>query len=881
MQQQDSSAVEPPAVDPAECEREPIHRLGEVQPHGGLLLLDAGATRILRAAGDLAGCLGQDAAALPGRAAAGILPAALLAALPGVAAGRALPLDPPPLPGFEVLAHRTAEGILLELAAPLGGTPGDPTGPVAAALAELDLAGGNLFRAAQALAHGVAAVAGCQRVVIYRFLPDWSGEVIAERRQPHQAPLLGLRYPPSDVPAQARALYRSNLVRVVIDAQASPAPLHPPGAAPDLGMALLRSAARVHLGYLNNMGVRATLTASLMVEGQLWGMIACHHDAAWLPPAAQRAAVQALATGFAAAVLRAGTEAAAATDRRVAEATAMLDAATAPGLLTRLLLGPAGLAAHAGADGIAWVDATRILGLGLTPPNGWLRAMAAVMAAAPTGTLRAETSLAPLDGVAPGAATGMLAAGLPGAGLLALFRREYVHDVHWGGDPAEPLRRGPDGRLQPRRSFTLTRQTMLGTGRPWDAADHAILAAAVARLAADQAAGPATAEAAWQAVLALADAAGEAPEGLAGLLLPQAGVTLIGGEDAAAPTLAVSAGLARLLGATPHRLVGRPWGEVAQALGIAHGFGAAMQRGQATIEAWSPQDGPVTLWLRQEPALRLQGPGLDRSFAAILVEDETRVVRLTAALATAAKEADLARLTRVAILRNTNHELRTPLNAILGFGELVEGRHIDERDIETLRAYGREIVSAGQHQLAIIENMLDLSMIESSPGARPEEAPYDLAATLREAVEQCRPLLDAAGIHFACLGAEAAMPWRGDARMVRQALVNLLGNAAKFTPPLGEVRCRLRGIGTGAGAVAEITVTDSGPGITPEQQRHLFQAFVQGDHSRTRAHGGLGLGLFISRSFIERQGGTLTLESRLGHGATFRIRLPHPARRQP
>ena len=133
---------------------------------------------------------------------------------------------------------------------------------------------------AQASADAFARISGYHRVMIYRFSEDWSGQVIAEHRRPEADPFVGLHYPASDIPRQARELYTVNLLRVVVDTDSTPTAIVSDPRTPsiDLTHSILRSVSPYHIEYLLNMGVAATMTASLMVNGQLWGLIACHHS---------------------------------------------------------------------------------------------------------------------------------------------------------------------------------------------------------------------------------------------------------------------------------------------------------------------------------------------------------------------------------------------------------------------------------------------------------------------------------------------------------------------------------------------------------------------------------------------------------------------------
>ena len=135
---------------------------------------------------------------------------------------------------------------------------------------------------AQALAAQIRNLTGHDRVMVYRFDQDWNGEVIAEDRREDLEPFLGLHYPASDIPAQARRLYATSWTRVIADVAYEPSPLVPaatagPAEPLDLSLAVLRSVSPIHIEYLTNMGVRASMSVSLIQDGRLWGLVACHH----------------------------------------------------------------------------------------------------------------------------------------------------------------------------------------------------------------------------------------------------------------------------------------------------------------------------------------------------------------------------------------------------------------------------------------------------------------------------------------------------------------------------------------------------------------------------------------------------------------------------
>jgi signal transduction histidine kinase len=218
-------------------------------------------------------------------------------------------------------------------------------------------------------------------------------------------------------------------------------------------------------------------------------------------------------------------------------------------------------------------------------------------------------------------------------------------------------------------------------------------------------------------------------------------------------------------------------------------------------------------------------------------------------------------------LANMSHELRTPLNAILGYTELMADGIYGEL---APRAAGvlERVQNNGRHLLALINDVLDLSKIEAGQLVLTLED-YAMADVVQSVVSATEGLANSKGLKFTADVMPGLPTGRGDARRLSQVLLNLVGNAVKFTDR-GEVAI---------GAAAEdgyfvLTVRDTGPGIAPEDHDKIFGEFQQVDNSNTRKQGGTGLGLAISKRMVEMQGGTISVASELGKGATFRVTLP-------
>jgi signal transduction histidine kinase/DNA-binding response OmpR family regulator len=250
---------------------------------------------------------------------------------------------------------------------------------------------------------------------------------------------------------------------------------------------------------------------------------------------------------------------------------------------------------------------------------------------------------------------------------------------------------------------------------------------------------------------------------------------------------------------------------------------------------------------------------------------EQRVVQRTSELAMARDEALEATRAKSVFLANMSHELRTPLNAILGYSEMLQEEAADLGQEEFIPDL-QKIHGAGKHLLALINDILDLSKIEAGRMDLFLEA-FDIAPMIRDVVTTVKPLVEKNANTLAVHQASDLGAMRADLTKVRQALFNLLSNACKFTTQ-GTITLEVvRDPGDGA-AWLTFRVIDTGIGLTPAQMGRLFQAFSQADSTTTRQYGGTGLGLAITQHFCHMMGGDITVESALGQGSTFTIRLP-------
>jgi signal transduction histidine kinase len=218
-------------------------------------------------------------------------------------------------------------------------------------------------------------------------------------------------------------------------------------------------------------------------------------------------------------------------------------------------------------------------------------------------------------------------------------------------------------------------------------------------------------------------------------------------------------------------------------------------------------------------------------------------------------------------LANMSHELRTPLNAIIGFSEVLGERMFGELN-EKQEEYLKDIYASGQHLLSLINDILDLSKIEAGR-MELELTDFNLPATLDNALTLVRERAGRRGIALGLTVDERLDEMRADERKLRQVVLNLLSNAIKFTPEGGRIEVRAMPVD----GVVEISVSDTGVGIAPEDQEAIFEEFRQVGTAAKKVEG-TGLGLALSRKFIELHGGRIWVESQTGAGSTFTFTIP-------
>jgi len=242
--------------------------------------------------------------------------------------------------------------------------------------------------------------------------------------------------------------------------------------------------------------------------------------------------------------------------------------------------------------------------------------------------------------------------------------------------------------------------------------------------------------------------------------------------------------------------------------------------------------------------------------------DQLRVTQRQAEAATRAKSDFLASM---------SHELRTPLNAIILYSELLQ-EEAAGTDAEKSVPDLQRIQSAGNHLRELIDGILDLSKIEAGKMTLSLEQ-FDVRAMVADVVDTVAPLVRKQDNQLAVHGADEVFPMHGDRMKTRQILLNLLGNAAKFTQG-GTITLDVRSDTSSGRAAVIFSVTDTGVGMTLEQADKVFDPFTQADVTTSRTYGGTGLGLAIVSRFCHLMGGRITVESEPGRASCFTVRLP-------
>lgn len=493
-----SAAVE------ADCAKEPIHIPGGIQPHGFLFSVDADGA-VLQASANIAALSGASAEAALGRPIAEFVGDEWAAKIVDALAGHdedGIPLylgsmdDPrasqsalqpaaqdaaPRATPFAVIVHRH-QGIALVELEPARGTLDvfSSIYPLVRTFINRLQDVQTIAGLAQLVADEVQRITGYGRTMVYNFDAEGSGCVIAESLEPGYASYEGQRFPASDIPMQARALYVRNRIRLIADADYRPAPLVPPlhpstGKPTDLTYASLRSVSPVHVQYMKNMGTLSSMSMSIVVRGKLWGLISCHHDTARLPPFEVRTACEHIAQVLSLQVEAKEEHAEAAYRLQLRHTHARLLAAMAntESFVDAIADDPRELLGLSASDGAAIVFDGRIVRVGTTPSEADVATLVEWLDTQVDEIFHTDHLAADCPVLAPNPDyAGVLAVSISKLfrNYVVWFRSEVVQTIKWAGDPRTKLQ-SLSGTLSPRESFDVWTDTVRGRALPWRPAE--------------------------------------------------------------------------------------------------------------------------------------------------------------------------------------------------------------------------------------------------------------------------------------------------------------------------------------------------------------------------------------------------------------------------
>ena len=746
------------------CDREAIHLLGHIQPHGILIVILEADLKIVQISENTISFFNIPASSLIDQPLQKLFPQSQIDILVPLLLQENLELvNPIKLTAqinnkkhlFECVVHRSDGLLILEVEPLLKDSNSDLDFYHLAKASALKIRKSNDFlEMSDLLVKEIQKITQYDRVLLYRFEPDQSGVIVAEAISCHKdqllEPFLGLHYPASDVPAQARKLYYNNWLRLIVDLNCQPVSLIPANNPItndplDLSFSVLRSVSPIHVKYLNNMGISASLSISLINAQKLWGIIVCHHYSPKYINYETRKICEFLGQIMSVEIVNKHEKDFEKFLQKIKSVQIKLKQnilADNQILSQALLQDRENLLNLVNAQGVVISFGDQISKIGEVPDQEsisklieWLR----------TNNSQDIVCTNCLSELYPDAnsikeqASGLLAISIflnYTAYHIIWFRPEVIQTVSWAGDPNKPMQIEADGSmsLSPRRSFELWKETVRKKSLFWE---------------------------------------------------------------------------------------------------------------QVEIEA----------------ALELRGTlmlvALDFSQQALKQE---------------ANRADVANRAKSEFLARMSHELRTPLNAILGCTQLINR---DTALTSELDEYVHIISDSSEHLLSLIDDILEVSKIEAGQITL-EETGFDFHLFLHSILEMQQIRAQSKKIQLTCeISPDLPQYINADERKLRQILLNLLGNAIKFTDE-GSVILRASLFNTdlsSATSIIRFEIEDTGQGIDAEDLDKLFQAFVQ-TASGKKIQEGTGLGLAISQKFANCMGSSITATPNLGKGITFKLDIP-------
>ncbi|MGI3170935.1 HWE histidine kinase domain-containing protein [Pseudooceanicola sp. C21-150M6] len=476
----------PPTVDLTNCDREPIHLLGRVQSYGALLAVSSDWI-VQHASENLSEILGIGFEDALGRPLAELIVSdgfdrvrqnlravenpdgcVRLFNVTLQSTGRA----------FDVSLHQSGQHLIVEFEPKLTPRGRDVMTEVYPHIAALRRNNG-LETLARDAARGLQAISGFDSVMVYKFQPDQSGRVLAEQRLDGQKRYGGMAFPASDIPAQARTLYKRSLLRLIADINDPGSVIRPgllPGGAPlDLSLAVTRAVSPIHIEYLRNMGIEASMSVSIIKDGELWGLFACHHQSPRYIDYERRTAVEMFGHMFSYELSRHEDEQRKIAATKTSRLQTMLMGHMADGrpLSDSLLDVSEDISEIIPHDGLVLFEKDRFFATGQVPTQDEFLSISRMLDRSIGTSVFASDHLGNVHEPAreyEDRITGLLAVPISRRprDYLVLFRGPVQKTVKWAGNPEKPVTLGPNGsRLTPRKSFELWQETVSGYSAPW------------------------------------------------------------------------------------------------------------------------------------------------------------------------------------------------------------------------------------------------------------------------------------------------------------------------------------------------------------------------------------------------------------------------------
>jgi len=737
-----------------ECDREQIHLLGHIQPHGVLICIDESDLKILQVSENTAKFFGLSASSLINQPLTILFPQSQIEKLQSFLSQEDIEVFNPIKLTLQIrskkhhcqgVIHRSEGLLILELEHLSKDVNSNLEFYYLSKIAAANIRRAKDFsEMANLLVQEIRKITQFDRVLIYKFDSDGNGVVIAENKAEHLEPLLGLHYPSSDIPEIPRTLYCKNWLRLIVDVNYQPVPiipLHNPltQRTLDLSYSNLRSVSQFHVKYLQKMGVAASFSISLVDSGKLWGLVVCHHYTSKYIDYENRKTCEFLGQIMSVEIVNKHEHQL----KKAQEKIAMLQSRLKQNILGdrqsiyTFSQDPDSLLSLVNAQGAVICLGDNIYEIGICPPRDFIVGLTKWIETKSQDvfytTCLSESYPEALQ--VKDQASGLLSISISlnySSYHIIWFREEVIQTVNWAGDPSKLLDIDDDDEEpSPRRSFELWKETVKAKSLPW-----------------------------------------------------------------------------------------------------------------TVVET--------------EAALELRG-----TLILAALEFSQQSLKLEAERAKVASQAKSNFLARM------SHELRTPLNAILGCTQLM---HHDNSLTQALREYVSIISHSSEHLLNLIDDVLEMSKIEAGKIVL-EETKFDFYVFLNNLQEMLQIKAKDKNLQLIfAIHPNCPQYVKADERKIRQILLNLLGNAIKFTSK-GYVLLRVSQTNmeeVSSKVVIHFEVEDSGLGIAPEEIDKLFEAFVQTASGRA-TQTGTGLGLVISQQFAHFMGSHIHVSSTLNKGSVFQF----------